>query len=74
MKDSTKRTIRTIFQTIVGLAAGLPLIVDAAGIPEATPGVALALGVAAAVTRLMALPVVNRLLPSWLALEDEAPA
>lgn len=73
MKDSTKRTIRTVVQTIIAIAAGLPLIVDAAGIPEAAPGIAIALGVAAAVTRVMALPVVNQLLPGWLALEDPRP-
>lgn len=65
LKDSTRRTLRTIFQGVIGLAAGMPLIVEASGL-AATGGVALALTVSAAVTRVMALPVVDSLLPSWL--------
>ncbi|MDJ0383169.1 hypothetical protein [Streptomyces sp. G-G2] len=64
--DANQRTIRTVFQTLLGLAAGFPLIVDAAGIPQTAAGVAVALVVAAAVTRVMALPVVHNLLPDWL--------
>ncbi|MER5350572.1 hypothetical protein ABT093_09600 [Kitasatospora sp. NPDC002551] len=66
MKDSTRRTIRTTLQTTLGIAAALPLIVDASGIPEATPGVGVGLAVAAGLTRVMALPAVDRLLPRWL--------
>lgn len=66
MKDSTRRTIRTVFQTVVSVAAGMPLLVDASGIPESTAGVGVVLAVAAAVTRLMALPLVDSLLPSFL--------
>lgn len=66
MKDSTRRSVRTVFQTAVAVAAGLPLLVDAAGLTEATPGVAVVLAVGAAVTRLMALPLVDSLLPSFL--------
>lgn len=65
MTDATRRTLRTLFQLIVGLAAGLPMLVDASGL-EQTGGVAVALTVAAAVTRVMSLPVVENLLPSWL--------
>lgn len=65
MKDSTRRTLRTIFQAVIGLAAGMPLIVDASGLSK-TGGVALALTVSAGVTRVMALPIVDGLLPSWL--------
>lgn len=68
MKDSTKRTIRTTFQLVVSLMAALPLIVSASGVPETVPGVALALAVGAAVTRIMAIPQVNDLLPSWMRL------
>lgn len=71
-KDSTTRTLRTVFQTVVAVAAGMPLLLDASGIPEATPGVAVVLAVSAAVTRLMALPLVNSLLPSFLRKEDDA--
>ncbi|GAA4960557.1 hypothetical protein GCM10023205_24830 [Yinghuangia aomiensis] len=34
---------------------------SASGVPQAAPGVSLALGI----TRVMALPVVDRLLPTW---------
>jgi hypothetical protein len=66
MKDSTRRTIRTSFQTGLALAAGLPLIVAASGVPDRLPGLGVSLAVAAGVTRVMALPLVDRLLPSWL--------
>lgn len=66
MKESTKRTLRTVLQSVVGLAAALPLIVSASGVPETVPGVALALAVSAALTRIMAIPAVNDLLPEWL--------
>lgn len=66
MTDATRRTIRTVVQTVLALAAGLPLIVNAAGIPEGAAGVGVALAVAGAITRVMALPVVDNLLPGWL--------
>lgn len=70
MKDSTKRTIRTVLQTIVGLAAALPLIIGASGVSESVPGVAVALAVSGALTRIMAIPAVNDLLPEWLRVES----
>lgn len=70
MLDSTRRTVRTVFQTVVSLAAGAPLLLEASGIPEATPGVAVVLAVSAGLTRLMALDLVNSLLPSFLQKED----
>ncbi|WP_405018182.1 hypothetical protein OHV05_15450 [Kitasatospora sp. NBC_00070] len=66
MTDTTRRTVRTALQTVLGLLAALPLLVSTAGIPDTLPGVALALTVATAVTRVMALPVVEALLPAWL--------
>ncbi len=66
MRDSTRRMIRTVVQDAVSLAAAAPLIVQASGIPETTAGIGAGLAVAAAVTRVMALPVVDRLLPGWL--------
>ncbi|GHE31936.1 hypothetical protein [Streptomyces hydrogenans] len=66
MKDSTRRTVRTVFQTVVSVAAGMPLLLDASDIPETAPGVGVIIAVAAAVTRLMALPLVDGLLPSFL--------
>ncbi|GLW53981.1 hypothetical protein [Kitasatospora phosalacinea] len=66
MTETTRRTIRTGLQTLFGLLAALPLLVSTAGIPQTVPSVALALTVATAVTRVMALPVVEQLLPAWL--------
>lgn len=62
MSAQTKRTIRTILQTVFALAAGLPLILAASGIPATAGGVAIALAVAGGATRVMALPVVEQLL------------
>ncbi|MGW4728837.1 hypothetical protein ACWEQC_06600 [Streptomyces shenzhenensis] len=70
MKDSTKRTVRTIVQTTVGVALALPGIVAASGIPASLPWVAGALAVAGGLARLMALPTVQLLLPSWLRTDD----
>ncbi|MGJ3403279.1 hypothetical protein [Glutamicibacter sp. Je.9.36] len=68
-----RATVRTILAVIVALSAMAPSIYSAAtqGSPEAATGAAaLALGIAAAVTRVMALPVVEeffqRFVP-WLA-------
>lgn len=66
MSDSTRRTARTVFQTVVSVAAGMPLLVDAAGVSDTLPGVGVVLAVSAAITRLMALPLVDSLLPSFL--------
>jgi len=66
MTDANRRTIRTIVQTVLALTSGLPLIINAAGIPQTAAGVGVALAVAGAITRVMALPVVENLLPAWL--------
>lgn len=66
MSIATKHTIRTGLQFLVGLAAALPLLVHASGIPATAPGVGLGLAVAATVTRIMAIPGVQQLLPGWL--------
>lgn len=72
MKIETKRAIRTALQTAVGVAVALPMIVQASGIPEALPWVGGALAVAGGFARVMALPAVQRLLPSWLRTDDGA--
>jgi hypothetical protein len=66
MSDSARRTVRTVVAVVLALAAGLPLLVRTAGLPETLPGLGTVLGVAAAITRLMALPQVNSWLPAWL--------
>lgn len=68
--DANQRTIRTVFQAFLGLAAGLPLIIDASRDPADDGGFRVALAVAGAVTRVMALPVVHNLLPNWLYRSD----
>lgn len=50
---------------VVGLVPAVPLIVDASGVPESAPGVAVLLAVSAGVTRILALPVVDAWLPAW---------
>jgi hypothetical protein len=70
MTDANRRTIRTAVQWVLGFAAALPGIVAAAGLPEALPWVATGLAVAAAITRVMALPSVDALLPAWLRMSD----
>lgn len=56
---------RTVVQTAVGLCR-------AAGVPETLPWVAGALAVAAGVTRVMAVPGVQALLPGWLRTDPRA--
>lgn len=70
MSEAAKRTLRTVVQTAVGLCVLLPTLVDTAGVPETIPWVAGALAVAAGVTRVMALPAVQALLPAWLRTGD----
>jgi len=55
-----KATVRTVFQFLVGLAAILPLVADDLG--GAAPWAAAVVGVAAAVTRVMAIPAVEAFL------------
>ncbi|MER7393956.1 hypothetical protein ABT381_00325 [Streptomyces sp. NPDC000151] len=62
MNDRTRRAARTVVQIIISLAAALPLLVDASGIPETAAGVGVALTVAAGITRLMQLPAVQPML------------
>lgn len=71
-KESTKRTLRTVVQTTVGVAVALPGIVGASGIPASLPWVAGALAVAGGLARVMALPSAQALLPGWLRTDDPA--
>ncbi|MGW4217821.1 hypothetical protein ACWEJZ_12485 [Streptomyces bacillaris] len=66
MSDAARRTARTVLQTALALAVLLPALVDASGVPATLPRVAGALAVAGAVTRVMAVPGVQALLPPWL--------
>ncbi|MFE6379240.1 hypothetical protein [Streptomyces roseolus] len=66
MSEAAKRTARTVLQTAVGIAVLLPALADASGLPATLPWVAGALAAAGALTRLMAVPGVQLLLPKWL--------
>jgi hypothetical protein len=66
-----RRTIRTVFQALIGLAVMAPLLVAQTGLdPAQLPWLAGVLAIAAAITRIMAIPQVEvwlqRFLP-WLA-------
>lgn len=62
-----KSTIRTVFQAFIGLCVLAPLLVNAAGLdPAQLPWLGVVLGVAAAVTRIMALPGVEAWLQKYL--------
>ncbi|MFD3679909.1 hypothetical protein [Streptomyces sp. NPDC058613] len=69
MSDASKRTLRTLVQTAVALAVLLPAVIDASGLPASLPWVAGALAAAGALTRVMALPGVQAVLPGWLRTE-----
>jgi hypothetical protein len=66
-----RRTIRTVFQALVGLAVMVPLLVAQTGLdPDQLPWLAGVLAVAAVITRIMALPQVEVFLQQfvpWLA-------
>lgn len=54
-----RTTVRTIIQAVIALAAAAPLLVAASGLDGGAAGVAVFVSVSAAVTRVMALPVVD---------------
>lgn len=66
MSDAARRTLRTVLAVVVGLAAGVPQLVHTANLPSTLPGLGTALAVSAVVTRLLASPVAEQILPSWL--------
>lgn len=66
MSDAAKRTLRTVVQTLVGLCVLLPSAASSSGLTATLPWAAGAVAVAGALSRLMSLPGVQALLPSWL--------
>jgi hypothetical protein len=67
VKHPWQATVRTVFQTIVALAAALPFLVKEAGLnPDAWPWLATALVVAGVITRVMANPRVELFLQRFL--------
>lgn len=68
MRDSNRRTLRTVFQLVLDAAVVLPVVVATMDVDEATTvGAALAAlaGVGAAVTRVMNTAAVERFLKRW---------
>jgi hypothetical protein len=66
MSDAARRTARTVLAVVLGLLSALPELVHTTGLPSTLPGLGTALGVSAVVTRLLASPLAEQLLPSWL--------
>lgn len=69
MKDSTRRTIRTAFQLVTSLAVVLPLALTELELDETAVG-AIVVSVGVGITRVMALPKVEKFLEQfvpWLA-------
>jgi hypothetical protein len=54
LSDKNKVVVRTVLQTLIGLAVVIPVIVSELGLPETAGWVAGVLAVSAAVTRFMA--------------------
>jgi hypothetical protein len=70
VKYPWRSTVRSVFQFIVGLCALIPLLLNADGGAQHTGAVAVALTVAGAVTKIMAMPQVEDFLEAhipWLA-------
>ncbi|MFD7918917.1 hypothetical protein ACFV3R_06825 [Streptomyces sp. NPDC059740] len=74
MTENTRRVLRTVLQSAVGVLTALPALVDAGSVPRSLPWVCGALAVSATLTRLMALPAVQALLPAWLRTADRTPS
>ena len=62
-----RAVIRTVFAFVASLALVIPVVVEAIGADFASvPVVATIVGVAAAVTRVLAIPQVNEFLQRWV--------
>ncbi|GAA5143370.1 hypothetical protein GCM10023340_08660 [Nocardioides marinquilinus] len=69
-----RSTARSAFQALVGLCVLMPLLIGAAGLdPAKVPLLAGVVGVAAAVTRIMAIPAVEEWLRRFLPFLAAAP-
>jgi len=70
LSTKNKKVIRTVIQTAVGIAVALPGLINASGLDQSLPWVAGALAASAVVTRIMAIPAVQKLL-GGLSTEEE---
>jgi hypothetical protein len=69
-----RATARTIFQALVALCVLFPILVEQTGLTTADfPWLAIPLGVAAAVARIMALPQVEQFLARFIPFLAAAP-
>ncbi|WP_405562073.1 hypothetical protein [Streptomyces sp. NBC_01180] len=73
MTQTTIRALRTVVQTAVGIAIALPALVNSGTLPRSLPWVGAALTVAGLLSRMMAVPSVQSLLPAWLTTCDSVP-
>ena len=77
MRRPWRATFRTAFAVLLALAALAPVLVAEAGLePDSMPWLAGVLGVAAAITRIMAHPMVERFFRTflpWLAAAPKPP-
>lgn len=70
-----RATARTAFQAFVALCVMFPILVETADLdPKAFPWLAVPLGVAAVVAKIMALPAVNTFLARFIPFLAAAPA
>ena len=70
-----RSTVRTVWQAFLGLCVLAPILVEAAGLdPAKLPWLVVPLAVAAAVTRIMAVPAVETWLRRFLPFLAAAPA
>ncbi|MFF1381164.1 hypothetical protein [Streptomyces sp. NPDC058308] len=65
MNDATRRGLRTAVQALFTLIAALPLLASDPRLSD-IPALAGLVAFATALSRLMAVPAVEALLPSWL--------
>ncbi|MFE2376381.1 hypothetical protein [Streptomyces sp. NPDC059398] len=74
MTPTTIRVLRTVIQTAAGIALALPALVDSGTLPRSLPWVGAALAVSGLLSRAMAVPAVQSLLPAWLTAPDSPPS
>lgn len=65
VKHPNRATFRTVFQGALALAAIVPLVLTTAGIPPVGLA-AILVGVAGAITRVMAIPAVEEFLETYV--------
>ena len=66
MRDSTRRTVRTVVQAAVAIGQALPGLIAADTAAAAVPWLVEGAAVAGVLARAMASPGVQRWLPQWL--------